>query len=351
MKQKIIASWIFGGISFLFLIGVFFFAPKELPEQNHRILGLMAAFAAGFLGYFMSGTLGIDGTTTLKPLGKFAIKAGGGLALFILVLFWWSSDGSPSKAVKALHSLDGKVTSLSTQVADSTRLVLEAIEAKENKGSAIQLSPEIAAQARLLVERGDKKQRAIAEIALRHSNAAQALLNELETDALNEAVEILTLKGDNWFFSGQEDLAIGPFAQVVALRPDDPKALVSLGAAHTWAHLGSKSAHLQTALANFEKASAIYKKDGDLAHWAQARHLLADAWSEFPAGSMDGNLAKAVSAYEEALTVRTKDAYPEAWARTVTNLAASVIDLPTGSRADNIRKAIALCEAAQTVFT
>jgi len=31
-----LASWIFGGIAFAFLIGVFIFGPNELPPQKHR---------------------------------------------------------------------------------------------------------------------------------------------------------------------------------------------------------------------------------------------------------------------------------------------------------------------------
>ena len=47
-----LASWIFGGIAFAFLIGVFIFGPDELSAGQHRILGIMCAVLAGLFGYF-----------------------------------------------------------------------------------------------------------------------------------------------------------------------------------------------------------------------------------------------------------------------------------------------------------
>lgn len=98
-SQLRISSWIFGGVSFVFLIGVFMFAPAVLPPFKHQLLGLFAGLCGGFLGYFLTGSLGIDGTANLKPFGKLGIKAGGGLALFVLILLWWSSDASPIRSL------------------------------------------------------------------------------------------------------------------------------------------------------------------------------------------------------------------------------------------------------------
>ena len=100
-KGQHLASWIFGGTSFLFLMGVFLFGPNELPPQKHLILGLFAAFAAGLLGYFLTGSVGLQTSTKLPVLGKVVIKAAGGAALFIIVLFWWNSDRSPVKKIDA----------------------------------------------------------------------------------------------------------------------------------------------------------------------------------------------------------------------------------------------------------
>src|SRR5688500_8361189 len=103
------ASWVIGGVSAAFLVGVFAFAPAELPEFKHKILGFIVAACAAFLAYFLSGTVSIDGIAALKPIGKLKIKAGGSAAIFILVLIWWNSDQSVSKVAKQLEMFGGQL--------------------------------------------------------------------------------------------------------------------------------------------------------------------------------------------------------------------------------------------------
>src|SRR5882724_3205453 len=100
MPHQELASWIFGGISFASVIGIFCFAPSVLPPFKHRLLGLLAALAAAFLAFFTSGSLGLGGNSTLDDYGKFGLKATEGLALLVLVLYWWNPDKSPTKRVK-----------------------------------------------------------------------------------------------------------------------------------------------------------------------------------------------------------------------------------------------------------
>lgn len=93
-KQTSLATWIFGTLLFIFLIGVFVFAPPTLPEFKHRLLALLSALLAAFFGYFLTGDINIEIARDSK-LGQVAIKAAGGLALFVFVLCWWMSPLAP----------------------------------------------------------------------------------------------------------------------------------------------------------------------------------------------------------------------------------------------------------------
>ena len=94
-SSQYLASWIFGGITFAFLIGVFIFGPDELPEEKQRILGIICSVFAGLFGYFFTGSIKLVTEGKLPKWGKVSIQAGGGVALFVLVLLWWGSNYAP----------------------------------------------------------------------------------------------------------------------------------------------------------------------------------------------------------------------------------------------------------------
>jgi hypothetical protein len=94
-KQRSLATWLFGGSLFIFLIVVFIFAPPSLPEFKHRLLALLSALLAAFFGYFLTGNINIEIAKDSK-IGQLAINAAGGIALFVLVLLWWMSPLAPT---------------------------------------------------------------------------------------------------------------------------------------------------------------------------------------------------------------------------------------------------------------
>jgi len=87
--QQALGTWIFGGLLLAFLSAVFAFALSELLEFKHRILALCAALLAGLFGWFLSGEIGLGIEALKSRFGDLTIRAGGGMALFVLVLIWW----------------------------------------------------------------------------------------------------------------------------------------------------------------------------------------------------------------------------------------------------------------------
>jgi hypothetical protein len=90
-----VGTWVFGGLLLTFIIGVFIFAPPDLPEFKHRLLAICAALLAGFFAYFLTGDLGIEIKSLQSRFGDMVLKAAGGLAMFVLVLLWWLSPLAP----------------------------------------------------------------------------------------------------------------------------------------------------------------------------------------------------------------------------------------------------------------
>ncbi|HXJ45356.1 MAG TPA: hypothetical protein VNK47_01680, partial [Candidatus Dormibacteraeota bacterium] len=93
MPNEAKASWVFGIVFGIFLVGVFVFAPQSLPEFKQQILAFICASLAGFFAVFFTGALLLNAELPLP--GKWIIKGGAGFALFLIVLFWWRSSSAP----------------------------------------------------------------------------------------------------------------------------------------------------------------------------------------------------------------------------------------------------------------
>src|SRR5919109_3589102 len=91
------ATWVFGGLAFAFVIGVFIFAPETLPEYKHRVLATVAAITTGLFAYFLTGEIGLDVQFAESRFGKISVKATGGIAVLLFVLIWWLSPWAPVK--------------------------------------------------------------------------------------------------------------------------------------------------------------------------------------------------------------------------------------------------------------
>jgi hypothetical protein len=88
-----------------FFLGVFLFAPKELPEFKQRMLAFSSAILAALFGFFFTGQIDVEWKFIKQKFGDLGVKATGGAGLFVLVLAWWLSPLAPVKASLALKPI------------------------------------------------------------------------------------------------------------------------------------------------------------------------------------------------------------------------------------------------------
>jgi len=128
-----VASWVFGSILLLFMLCVLFWGPKEPSSYQHRQLAFLNALLAGLFGFFLSGAVTAEVTAQLGSGLKVAINATAGMALFVIVLFWWFSKWAASKSPRTAPSQEGMSapTTSTSRIKPPTRIVVP--EDKINK--------------------------------------------------------------------------------------------------------------------------------------------------------------------------------------------------------------------------
>jgi hypothetical protein len=112
------AAWVFGGVLLLFLMFVVVanMWGLKVDQTFHRVLGFLCATAAGFFGFFFSGSVALQITGTLAG-ANIAVQAFSGMALFVLMLWWWLSNPQIlQKAEERLSRVEGDTEKLAASV-------------------------------------------------------------------------------------------------------------------------------------------------------------------------------------------------------------------------------------------
>ena len=124
-----LGSWIFGGLTLLFLIGAFCFGPERLPEWKRRLLGYVCAVSGGLFGFFFTGAITLKLESEITDYSRIAIQAIGGFALFVFVLWWWGRRDKYGKRKNGSLSFDvGPVVSKAIELAEDKGRAEEQIE-------------------------------------------------------------------------------------------------------------------------------------------------------------------------------------------------------------------------------
>ncbi|HJP94617.1 MAG TPA: hypothetical protein VJ875_21835, partial [Pyrinomonadaceae bacterium] len=69
--------------------------PDVLSVPKQRMLAIFCALLAGLVGFFLTGDISVNLVSPDNRLGKLAVKATGGIAMFAFVLVWWLTPWSP----------------------------------------------------------------------------------------------------------------------------------------------------------------------------------------------------------------------------------------------------------------
>src|SRR5205823_3663687 len=93
VNHQVVASWVFGSVFVIFILGVFLFGPPELPSYKQQMLAYISALLAGLFGLFFAGSLLLHAHLWLP--GKWVVQGSTGFALFLIVLFWWNTSAAP----------------------------------------------------------------------------------------------------------------------------------------------------------------------------------------------------------------------------------------------------------------
>src|SRR4051794_1901727 len=105
MTTSAVVSYVFGALTLLFFM-IVFFLKGPIDRDRRRVLAFLMAISAGLFAFFFSGELNLVADATLPNLAKLAIRATGGIALFVFVLFWWWEDFRSSETSGASGTME-----------------------------------------------------------------------------------------------------------------------------------------------------------------------------------------------------------------------------------------------------
>lgn len=99
----------FTALLLTFFLLVFFVFPTLSPDRR-ELLQILIAFTGGFAAFFMGGTIVLQLNAPRGNLGKFAVSATGGIALFIFLYleppFWFKHEAVPSAPPSKVERID-----------------------------------------------------------------------------------------------------------------------------------------------------------------------------------------------------------------------------------------------------
>jgi CHAT domain-containing protein len=104
---------------------------------------------------------------------------------------------------------------------------------------------------------------------------------------------------------------------------------------------GEKACNIEIAIAGYESALLIYKKEKLPEEWAAIQTNLGSAYGDRIRGERAENIERGIACCQEALQVFNPTDFPEQYAMTQNNLGAAYSDRIYGNKADNMKRAMA----------
>jgi hypothetical protein len=114
--------------------------------------------------------------------------------------------------------------------------------------------------------------------------------------------------------------------------------------------LGSRSQHLETALAGFHIALSVFDHQTYPKEWALIQSSLGDVYCQRQLGHKAENIEAAIAAFQAALTVYTREAFFQEWGIVQAHLGAAYRQRIAGDYTTNLEQAIGALSAALQVY-
>lgn len=232
-----VGTWVFGALLLVFFVWVFAFGPNTLPEFRLRILAILSAMLAGLFGYFLTGDVGVKFDATRKgekAQVKWGIKATGGFALFVIVLYWWFSPFAPIGVMKALSDIKADTKNIVLLLEKELKIHADqALLLKQASGASVAPTPSQKARdlAKLIPLDADPYARALKAIADGKLDEARQFLDEARQHKDVELSRTYLTESTLAVYSGNYNEAVGWCKKALALRPEEPPVMVQCAVA------------------------------------------------------------------------------------------------------------------------
>ncbi|MDA2932472.1 tetratricopeptide repeat protein, partial [Nitrospinae bacterium AH-259-F20] len=234
------ATWIFGTSLLVLLAYAFIFGPPTLPLYKLRILAIASALLASLFAFFLPGDIVLEITSIKSRFGEIGVKATGSIAVFLFVLWWWSSPFAPiGQREKVVSLLENELSLKNRQI--------EFLQGQIERPQALALSRKARMLAEQIPSDADSYALALKATAERRFDDARRFLNEAERNKKVELAKIYVAHGEMEVYAGRYPVAVGWYQKALDLRPNDPGLLNSTALA---LHLA----------ANYTKAEPLYRR-------------------------------------------------------------------------------------------
>jgi len=223
-------------------MGCFIFKRRKIHIWQERLLAFICAISSGLFAFFFTGRIFLAIEYELPQKATLTIQATGGLAIFVLVLFWWfKASASPTSKIPSIppNPTDEKlISALVSQSEVKGQLQFEINGLKRQLSKAIERIKELEAK-------GQYKQayQAIEDVRKSGDMAKlQSLLIEDRDRHQNEMIQRNREIAAVAYLRGNIDVAENAIDEILKCLPDDPFAINQKG--HINRTLGKlKAAH------------------------------------------------------------------------------------------------------------
>ena len=219
-QSRSLATWVFGLLLFIFFVCVFAFAPKELPVFKQRMMAVASALLSGLFAFFLTGEIGLELKPAKSRFGDFGIKASGGIAVFVLVLWWWLSPWAPVNV-----EIGKKIGALEEAFRAQNRQVAYLSEELQNLRRQTP-SPEVRRLAAQIPADADAYALALKAMAETRLDDARTLLDQADKAGQpTNPVRLFLARGQLERFAGQYSKSSGWFQRALSLETKNPDIL------------------------------------------------------------------------------------------------------------------------------